>query len=385
MSTNQGITWQAQTLNATWDIRDSLMGVAYYSSQLEKTVVLHSGGHDDTNLNFRPNEVWASSDLGVTWTLFPRAPYVGRNHAAMRLSPNGVLVVVAGKTDEVGTNPLTGLPNNNLGLNDVWVSLTGGVSWSLCTGMAQFPPRQDLNAVLDNDGYLYVTGGINGLTGVDLADMWRSNISFHDIGAVGAACGVTPSPCGVGLRCWPQSGRAYECPCDFSLQGGDVPDISTLALTPLQNPYSPTNAASVLPNCAVPEQQLFPAPVQGYLCFITYSLPGNIDYPWSVATTVNFLYDPTLQTLPFGQAVTVLAGSGTRVYTNRFNNKLTTPFTVLASGLGFTHNLLYVGAPQPVDSNGLLFNTSAPIQQPGNGPAKSVQPGRHLQRGGLRR
>src|SRR6185312_11603825 len=77
-STDQGITWHAQTLSANWDIRDSMMGVSYYSSFLQKTIILHSGGHDDSSLNFRPNEVWASSDLGVSWTLFPRAPYTGR-------------------------------------------------------------------------------------------------------------------------------------------------------------------------------------------------------------------------------------------------------------------------------------------------------------------
>ena len=70
MSTTQGVSWTLQTLAAAWDIRDSLMGVAYYSQPLQRTILLNSGGHDDTTLNFRPNEVWASSDLGVTWSLF---------------------------------------------------------------------------------------------------------------------------------------------------------------------------------------------------------------------------------------------------------------------------------------------------------------------------
>ena len=89
--------------------------MSFYSTQLQKVVIIHSGGHDDdSTLNFRPNEVWGSSDQGVTWTLFPRAPYLGRNHASMQVASNGVMVVVGGKTDVVtvtgnGTNSQHGL------------------------------------------------------------------------------------------------------------------------------------------------------------------------------------------------------------------------------------------------------------------------------------
>ena len=114
MSSTQGLTWQQQTAAAAWDIRDSMMGVSFFSTQLQKVVIVHSGGHDDTTLNFRPNEVWGSSDQGVSWTLFPRAPYVGRNHASMQVASNGVMVVVAGKTDVV-----TG-SDANTGFNDIF-------------------------------------------------------------------------------------------------------------------------------------------------------------------------------------------------------------------------------------------------------------------------
>ena len=35
------------------------------------------------------------------------------------------------------------------------------------------------------------------------------------------------------------------------------------------------------------------AVLSGSLCAIFYSLAGNIDYPWSSATTINFMYDNT--------------------------------------------------------------------------------------------
>ena len=40
MSTNQGVSWTAQTLAAPWDIRDSLMSASYYSSALQKTIII---------------------------------------------------------------------------------------------------------------------------------------------------------------------------------------------------------------------------------------------------------------------------------------------------------------------------------------------------------
>ena len=55
-STTNVSIWQQQSAAAPWDIRDSILGAAYYSSQLRKTVLLLTGGHDDTSLNFRPNE-----------------------------------------------------------------------------------------------------------------------------------------------------------------------------------------------------------------------------------------------------------------------------------------------------------------------------------------
>ena len=272
MSSSQGVTWQLQTAAAAWDIRDSLMGVSFYSTQLQKVVIVHSGGHDDTTLNFRPNEVWGSSDQGVTWTLFPRAPYVGRNHASMQLASNGVMVVVAGKTDVV--TPLAGGgTDTNTGFNDIWVSVTGGTSWSLCTAMANFRPRQDLAATIDSAGYLYVSSGIDGLLpgSTTIADLWKSPISFLNLQAVSQACGVQIPACGVGLRCWPTPGKAYNCPCDFQVKGADTPSQSQLTLTPLYSPFSTSTSAQSLPTCsplplpAAPHHQPIPHPVMDVL------------------------------------------------------------------------------------------------------------------------
>jgi hypothetical protein len=322
MSSNQGVTWQAQTLAAPWDIRDSIMGAAYYSTQLQKTIIISSGGHDDTTLNFRPNEVWASSDLGVSWTLFPRAPYIGRNHAAMVAASNGVLVVVGGKSDLVGTNTLLNTTNKNLGLNDIWTSVNGGVSWSLCTGLANFPPRQDHAVTMDSAGYLYVTSGINGVNATDMADMWQSSITFLNLQSVSQACGVQIPACGVGLRCWPTPGRPYTCPCDFAVSGEETPAQSQLQLTPLSSPFSATGAASVIPTCAVPAVPTVVSTSPFLLlswsfCYQTGAASGSVNGPYSVVyegqltTQGNLTYSPV--TGNAGYLITAVTGSRTQV------------------------------------------------------------------------
>ena len=343
MSSSQGVTWQLQTAAAAWDIRDSLMGVSFYSTQLQKVVIVHSGGHDDTTLNFRPNEVWGSSDQGVTWTLFPRAPYVGRNHASMQLASNGVMVVVAGKTDVV--TPLAGGgTDTNTGFNDIWVSVTGGTSWSLCTAMANFRPRQDLAATIDSAGYLYVSSGIDGLLpgSTTIADLWKSPISFLNLQAVSQACGVQIPACGVGLRCWPTPGKAYNCPCDFQVKGADTPSQSQLTLTPLYSPFSTSTSAQSLPTCsplplpAAPTTS--PFLIQSWtFCYQTYSAatangvtgPYSTVYSGQITTAANATYSPVTGQL--GYSIVAISGYRTQLSASGvLSSSAITGFSVLA-------------------------------------------------------
>ena len=113
-------------------------------------------------------------------------------------------------------------------------------------------------------------------------------------------------------------------------------------------------------------------PAVASLCVIFYSLPGNIDYPWSSATNLTIVYNPTPITTPSGTAVTVLSGSGTRVYVNRFGNALVTSVTVASPALPSlnNNNLLYLASQSPVDALGLTVSLNPPIQLPGNGPAQ---------------
>ena len=114
------------------------------------------------------------------------------------------------------------------------------------------------------------------------------------------------------------------------------------------------------------------SPIQAYtgnLCIISYSLVGNVDYPWSVATSLTFFYNAANLTTTAGTAVALINGTGTRTYTNRFGVSFTTPFTIAAVGTASSNNLLYLGNGFPVDGHGLTWNLSSPVQLPGAGPA----------------
>ena len=110
-------------------------------------------------------------------------------------------------------------------------------------------------------------------------------------------------------------------------------------------------------------------PMTASLCIILYSLPGNVDYPFSIAESVTIQYTPTPVTTRYGTAVTVLSATGTRVYTNRFGISVPTPFTLAKLGSSGSNNLLYLNSALPFDTNGLTWNfTANPIQTPGHGP-----------------
>ena len=103
-------------------------------------------------------------------------------------------------------------------------------------------------------------------------------------------------------------------------------------------------------------------------CFMFYALAGNVDYPWSSAISLQIQYSSTPITTAHGTAVSVVSGSGTRTYTNRFGASTTTNVTVTPAGTMGSDNLLYLGSSSPLDSLGLTLNLSSPVQLPGIGP-----------------
>ena len=107
----------------------------------------------------------------------------------------------------------------------------------------------------------------------------------------------------------------------------------------------------------------------GTLCIMMYSLAGNVDFPWSQATSVQFVYDAHVISTAFGAAVRIVNGTGSRTYTNRFGQSFNTTLTIAPAGTNGSSNLLYLNSATPFDSNGITWILSSAIQQPGHGPS----------------
>ena len=90
--------------------------------------------------------------------------------------------------------------------------------------------------------------------------------------------------------------------------------------------------------------------------------PGSVDYPFSIAWSLQLTYSPTPLSTNMGSAVALLMGTGTRTYTNRFGASFSTSVTLSSSAL------LYLSSALPVDGVGLSFNLSLPVQLPGADP-----------------
>ena len=125
---------------------------------------------------------------------------------------------------------------------DVWASLDGGYSWGQCTENAEFTDRQFPYTLLDDEGYLYVMGGIeesNG--GRQVNDVWRSAFSYNDVDEVAARCNLFVPSCGVGLKCLPNEDDTFmqggwgvscaACPYSASAVGPAAPAAVSNTMT----------------------------------------------------------------------------------------------------------------------------------------------------------
>jgi hypothetical protein len=100
-------------------------------------------------------------------------------------------------------------------------------------------------------------------------------------------------------------------------------------------------------------------------------LPVSCGDVRSVATQLSVAYHPTLVNTTRGAAVTLLSGSGSRTFINRFGVATSTAVALastVSSMAPFGTSLLYLNSPIPVDSSGLILLFSQPIQLPGAGP-----------------
>ena len=106
----------------------------------------------------------------------------------------------------------------------------------LCTDNAEFSDRIFPLTMLDDEGFLYVMGGIeenNG--GRKVNDVWKSVFSYNDVNEVAARCNLFVPSCGVGLKCLPDDPNFMQggwgvscdaCPYTVTVSNGATPSSS---------------------------------------------------------------------------------------------------------------------------------------------------------------
>ena len=109
------------------------------------------------------NNVWRSRDGGVHWEVIcPITPWVMRYCASLVVLGNGTLVYAGGYI------------NDYKGLNDVWSSTDGGVSWRKVCENAAWCPRFNHLLVATTDNNLVLMGGQCARKSMNQFDVWRS-------------------------------------------------------------------------------------------------------------------------------------------------------------------------------------------------------------------
>ena len=163
--------YQGKTASSAFTVTDHFSPRNFHSSVvLGNDIYVIGGTTQAENTSATPptpeinsNEVWRSSDGGLTWDQ-------AAADAAKRFSPARKLhsSVVLGEDIYV----IAGSSSSFTNQRDVWKSSDRGVSWSRATANAGFSARYFATAEVLN-GELYLMGGFQGI-GAYLNDVWRS-------------------------------------------------------------------------------------------------------------------------------------------------------------------------------------------------------------------
>lgn len=156
-----GVNWTRITDIAPWGPRILHM-VASFQGKLYVMGGL-TNGVDPTSA---VNDVWASSDGGLTWLQLPNAPWAPRG----LVNSGQGLPVFNGKLYVMGGGTYANVPAGNL-YNDVWSF--DGTTWVQATPAAAWAPRQ-YHATTSFAGKLWVMDGVTDFLGTNSQEVWNS-------------------------------------------------------------------------------------------------------------------------------------------------------------------------------------------------------------------
>ena len=223
MSSNLGITWTKISGSANYFTPSRTdMGGALWTATPTSEMVILTGGRQDP-VTFSLNDVWTSTNYGVTWQLASAsAPWSVRQDPNIAVSQNGVIVLNGGQYYN-GTGWLW--------LSDTWISFTNGATWQqLSAGASMMTPRSLSGLTFDSAGYLHISGGVGG--GYNawtwLPDNWRSTYSFNNIQQwypTSVPAGALPIPSNFCPTSQPAALPSSSSSSSSSLSGGAIAGI----------------------------------------------------------------------------------------------------------------------------------------------------------------
>ena len=188
-SLDLGLTWSLTSAAAPFAPRQDAMVTGYWSRGASAARLFVIGGialnASSPSQAGVARDVWTSTTGGRTWTALPDAPFSPRARSGVVATPGGVLMVVAGATTHSH-----GTWDSWVVLGEVWASFDGAVSWVNCTAEGGFGGRELPSVVVDEAGYLQVMNGLAGWPSFGSSDVWKSDISVWDNKALMQACGV---------------------------------------------------------------------------------------------------------------------------------------------------------------------------------------------------
>ena len=204
MGTNLGRNWVRQTDRAPFKARTDHLTIIHDNRAFGRSLIYVIGGmiSADEGDIMLANDVWVTSDQGVTWALVTAAaPFPQRRGLTGVITNSGVMLVIGGTYT-------TGRLNDQQSLRDMWLSLDGGYTWTQCNLPSDHGfVRGQQGATLTPDERLMLASGYAweiGAPRTDYADLWVSNISIANAGKMAQVCGELGVPsAGVGLRTWP--------------------------------------------------------------------------------------------------------------------------------------------------------------------------------------
>jgi len=190
------VSWRVVTSRAPWPPRSDHNAELIHSDSMNADHLFVIAGRSNVNQGVVfLNDVWASSDYGMTWSLINAAAgFTAREGASMEVSHSGMMILASGFNGG----------ESNQGENDIWVSLTGGRSWNRCVRDGNYADRWWTSIELDPSEKLIIAGGYISATG-NSNDVWRSDQSFSDVKFIASQCNLTVPSCSPGLQCWPKT------------------------------------------------------------------------------------------------------------------------------------------------------------------------------------